>query len=333
MSKKQILAEALYGSGLLRPIAGMLPKRLIILCYHRICPDGPGSPHLFDEGVLGPSQSEFERQVKWLKGNFDVLSESDILGLLSKPSLSRRAVAITFDDGYRDNYELAYPVLRAHKAPAIFFLCPGLMDGGTLGWWDLIAYLIKQCAQPTITLRGETLELGKSKRRTIEVLHDRMKRRPDAETASLLEELSRSCGVPFPAKELQRQQFMTWDQAKEVSRHGISIGSHTHTHRVLARLEEPAQQWELRESKAALERHLGQPVDTIAYPVGRYGNFTSATMRIAGECGYKAAFSFRTGENERAAINPYDIRRISAGDRFDAIFACSAYMPKLFTWN
>ena len=99
---------------------------------------------------------------------------------------------------------------------------------------------------------------------------------------------------------------MTWDHAREVIRNGIAIGSHTHTHRVLSRLAEPAQHWELRESKLALEKHLGQPVRTIAYPVGRYGNFTPATMRIAAECGY-------------------------AGDWFDATLACSAYMPKLFT--
>ncbi len=331
MSKKELLAEALFRSGLVRPIAGLLPKRLIVFCYHRIRPDTP-SAYLFDEGVLGPSQAEFERQVKWLKSNFDIFSESDILELVSNPSLSNRGVAITFDDGYRDNYELAYPVLRAHDAPAIFFLCPGLIDSATLGWWDLIPYFVKQSAKPAITIRGEAFQLRERRRDTIEALQDRMKLRPDAETASLLEELSQACEVARPEQELQGQQFMTWDQAREVSRNGISIGSHTHTHRVLARLDEESQRWELRESKVALEKHLGQAVNTIAYPVGRYGNFTSATMRIAAECGYKGAFSFRTGGNAPAEMHSYNIRRISAGDRLDATFTCSAYMPKLFTW-
>ena len=333
MSKKELLAEALFRSGLLHPIAGLLPKGLIILCYHRVCPDNAQSAaYLFDEGVLGPSESEFERQVKWLKGNFDILSESEILELISNPSLSNRGVAITFDDGYRDNYELAYPILRAHAAPAIFFLCPGLIDGTTLAWWDLIAYFVKQSAKPAITLGGETFQLAERKPETIVALHDRMKLRPDAETASLLGELSQACQVRFPEEELRRREFMTWEHAREVSCHGVAIGSHTHTHRVLARLDEPAQRWELQESKLALEKQLGQAVQTIAYPVGRYGNFTPATMRLAGECGYKGAFSFRTGGNSPAAMNPYDIRRIAAGDRLDATFACSAYMPKLFTW-
>ena len=133
MSKKELLAETLFRSRLLRPITGLLPKGLTILCYHRIRPDVESAEYLFDEGVLGPFQSEFERQVKWLKSNFDILSESELLGLISKPLLSKRGVAITFDDGYRDNYELAYPVLRAYGAPAIFFLCPGLIDGRCLG--------------------------------------------------------------------------------------------------------------------------------------------------------------------------------------------------------
>jgi len=73
MSKKELLAKALFRSGLLQPIAALLPKGLIVLCYHRIRPDIESGEYLFDEGVLGPYQSEFERQVKWLKANFDVL--------------------------------------------------------------------------------------------------------------------------------------------------------------------------------------------------------------------------------------------------------------------
>src|SRR3974390_1368042 len=103
MSKKQILAEALFRTGLLQPIAGLLPKSLIILCYHRIRPDGQDVAHPFDDGVLGPSQSEFDRQVKWLKTNFDVLSESELLELIANRSTPKRGMAITFDDGYRDN--------------------------------------------------------------------------------------------------------------------------------------------------------------------------------------------------------------------------------------
>jgi len=117
------------------------------------------------------------------------------LGLISNPSLRKRGVAITFDDGYRDNYELAYPVLRAHAAPAIFFLCPGLIDRSTLGWWDLIAYLVKQSTKSAIILHGETFQLAEKSRDTIETLQNRMKLRPDAETASLLEELSQACEV------------------------------------------------------------------------------------------------------------------------------------------
>ena len=332
MSKKEILARALFRTGTLQLLRHTLPKRLIVLCYHRIRSDVP-CEYLFDEGVLGPSQSEFERQIKWLKSNFDVLSESEILEQVSKPRLSKRSVAITFDDGYRDNYELAYPVLRAYGMPAIFFLCPALIDNATLGWWDLIPYFIKQSAKSAILVGGEKFDVSGSGRKTIEVLQGWMKTRPAEETASLVEDLSKACEVPFPDQIVQREEFMTWDEAREVVRNGISIGSHTHTHRVLGRLDEQAQRWEMTESKRALEEHLGGEVRTIAYPVGRYGNFTSTTMRIARECGYKGAFSFRTGENAPARIDAYDIRRISAGERLDAIFACGAYMPRAFTWT
>src|SRR5215472_5418278 len=217
MSKKEILANALFRTGILQLLRHTLPKRLIVLCYHRIRPDSPRE-YLFDEGVLGPSQSEFERQIKWLKCNFDVLSESEILEQVSKPWLAKRSVGITFDDGYRDNYELAYPVLRAHGMPAIFFLCPALIDNATLGWWDLIPYFVKQSSKPAILLGGEKFDLSRSRRKTVEVLQDWMKTRPAAETASLVEDLSKDCEVPFPDQIVQRQEFMTWDEAREVLR-------------------------------------------------------------------------------------------------------------------
>jgi peptidoglycan/xylan/chitin deacetylase (PgdA/CDA1 family) len=333
MGKKELLAELLFRTGLLRPLGALQPKELVVLCYHRIRPNDPPADYPYDEGVFGPTQLEFERQVKWLKQNFAILSESELLALISNGSHSRRSAVITFDDGYADNYELAYPVLRAHDIPAIFFLCPGLIDGGTLGWWDLIAYLIKKSDRPVITLSGETLPLGDRRSESVATVQDWMKSRPAVQTAGLIGELAEACGVPLPTREAQQSQFMSWEQAREVVRNGVAIGSHTHTHPVLGRLDEEGQRRELWDSKAALERQLGQRIRTLAYPVGRYGNFSEATMRIAAECGYEAAFSFRTGGNQPRKIQPYDVRRIAAVHNFCASFAGAAYMPELFTWN
>lgn len=334
MGKKEILANLLYHSRLLRPAARLSARNILILTYHRIRPDGPidvGSEP-FDNKVFGPTQSEFARQVKWLQENFEVLSEEGLLDLLrERKSYPSRFAAITFDDGYRDNYTLAYPVLRAHAAPAIFFVCPGLIDSRKVGWWDAIAYLVKRSHRPEITVLGKTLPMGPEKQATIGELTDWIKLRPATETAGLVPELAQACGVELPDPSLQDRQFMTWEQLREVGKNGVAIGSHTFHHPVLATLDEPSQAWELRESKAALEAQLNRPIRTLAYPVGGYEHFTPQTMRIAKDAGYECAFSAQTGYNLPEA-HPFNVRRIVARDAFDPLFACSTLFPRVFSW-
>jgi peptidoglycan/xylan/chitin deacetylase (PgdA/CDA1 family) len=282
--------------------------------------------------VFGPTQLEFDRQVKWLKENFDVLSEDQLLPALREPgSYRNRYAALTFDDGYLDNYTLAFPVLRARSAPAIFFICPGLIENRKVGWWDAIAYLVKKSQRSAITVRGTTLSLGADKQATIQRLTTWMKLQPARDTAGLVPELARACDVELPDPALQDRQFMTWEQLREVSRNGVGIGSHTFTHRVLGTLDEQAQEWELKESKRALETRLKRPVRTLAYPVGGYEHFTPQTMRIANNAGYECAFSAQTGYNLPGA-HPFNVRRIDCRDAFDPMFACSTMFPRLFSW-
>lgn len=334
MKKKELLASVVVHLGLLKQMSKLQDRGLVILAYHRIRPDIAGVEAMFDEGVLGPAQLNFDRQVKWLKENFDVVSEGEILeAIRARSSYKSRCAAITFDDGYRDNYTLALPVLKRHSVPSIFFVCPGLIDSRQLGWWDLISYLVKKSNKPFATIDGEPLPLGPQAGATIESLQNRMKVRRRCETATLIQKLSEACDVPLPDPELQASQLMTWEQIQDAAGGGVSIGSHTCTHPVLTTIDEERQRWEMRESKKVLEQRLGSRIRTIAYPVGRYGFFSAATMRIARECGYEGAFSFRTGGNFRENASPYNIRRVTPTDALDPRFACSVTMPKLFTWS
>jgi peptidoglycan/xylan/chitin deacetylase (PgdA/CDA1 family) len=331
ISKKELLSQVLYYSGLLRATAGLGGNGITILTYHRIREDGERGLYAFDEDVFGPTQSCFERQMKWLKKNTTVLGEGELLDAVERPVAKDRYTVVTFDDGYRDNYDLAYPVLRAYSIPAIFFVCPGLLEERRVGWWDLIAYLVKQSAKLQIELRGETLRLGEEKAGAIRKLHDWMKSQPAADTADLVDRLSESSAVSLPPADKQAAELMTWEQVAEVSDNGVAIGSHTHTHRVLATLNEDGQRWELRESKLALERRLGGEVKTIAYPAGRHGNFTQASMRIARECGYRGAFSFHSGGNRVQSLDRFDLHRVSAADSFNPMFLCEVMAPEIFT--
>ena len=122
---------------------------------------------------------------------------------------------------------------------------------------------------------------------------------------------------------------MNWDQLREVSRQGITVGSHTHSHPVLATLDAGNQKEELSLSKRVIERQVGLPVRSLAYPVGGPEHFTNDTKSIAQQCGYGAAFSYGTGLNQWGRIDPYNIRRIST-DGSGMQIAATMALPGLF---
>src|SRR3954453_17635843 len=115
-------AELLHAVGLLQYLRWRDGNRLTIFNYHRIRPDGDFSSR-FNEGVYGPTASDFRQQVSWLKRHTRVLGEDELLAIMkSGEAPSEPCSLITFDDGYRDNYTLAYPILRDLGARAMFFI-------------------------------------------------------------------------------------------------------------------------------------------------------------------------------------------------------------------
>ena len=211
-------------------------KALVVITYHRLYSQVLDTP--FDEGVFGDmSQEYFALQLQWLKLNAEVISEGDVrLGLRCPGTLPQRGVLITFDDGYRDNYTLAYPVLRQMKLPALFFVPTQPLLERRLGWWDLAAYLVKQTKRPSLTLDGISYSLGgpEDRQRLIGVLLERFKTLPEARNQNLLTDLARDLDTVFPSSRLENAELMTFRQLREMIRGGMAVGAHTHSHRVLS---------------------------------------------------------------------------------------------------
>lgn len=332
MSRKRLLSRALNEVGALALIRQFGARQLVIFNYHRIRPDQEGFQTPFDEGVYGPTQSEFDRHVGWLCKNSTVLTEDDLLEILDgRRPPSRLATMITFDDGYLDNYQLAYPVLKKHGAGAIFFIPSGLITRRRLGWWDYITYLVKSTPRTAIELRSESFPVAAQRERVIRKLIGWMKRKPEAETQGLLEELAEACGVDLPSYEMQDRELMTWDHIREMAAGGMSVGSHTSLHPVLFTLSEERQTEELGQSWLELKTMLGRAVRSLAYPVGGYDSFTAATQEIAARCGYQVAFSFGTGFNRWDSVTRMDVKRIEPSRDLDHL-AGMATLPGILRY-
>jgi peptidoglycan/xylan/chitin deacetylase (PgdA/CDA1 family) len=139
------------------------------------------------------------------------------------------------------------------------------------------------------------------------------KRTENVDHARFIRELAEETKGEALPESLRR--FLDWDEAREMIRGGMAIGSHTHSHQVLSQLELEQQQEELSKSQAILKQQLGIKADVLAYPVGARTSFTHQTQQSALEAGYRAAFSFYGGTNLPGKTSPYDVTRIGMGDQ------------------
>ncbi|HDN74422.1 MAG TPA: polysaccharide deacetylase family protein, partial [Archaeoglobus sp.] len=223
--------------------------------------------------------------------NFKILSLNELVQYIrqGKP-LPKRVVIITFDDGYRDIYLHAYPILRKYHIPATIFLTTGLIGTGNLFWWDKVAYVI----QHTIATQLSLDELGsyslhsKSARFHASLaITEGLRKLPNERRVSLVEKLLSTTGVDIP-EDLGKKLILSWDEVKEMSNGGIEFGAHSVTHPVLTNMPLEEAKWEIVQSKKDIERKIGKEVTAFSYP---NGNFSPKIIEIVQESGFDCAVS------------------------------------------
>jgi peptidoglycan/xylan/chitin deacetylase (PgdA/CDA1 family) len=260
------------------------------LLYHRVIDLD------YDPYALAVPPELFAQQLDYIRRTCVPMRLTDLVEALEQGSLPRRAVAITFDDGYADNYLHAYPLLEAAGIPATFFVAAGQVDAEREFWWDdLERILLRSDGLPDhlrIEVRGRehSWQLGVSGRR--ERAYHELSRllRPlgGKERSEALADLTRWAGVESAGREENRA--VTTDELIELGQSAlIDIGAHTVTHPVLSALSPEAQATEIVEGRGKLESILGRPISTFAYPYGEIQDFTNETVEIVRGTGLSAA--------------------------------------------
>lgn len=309
--KRRILAHVADATGLAR-IASLACawRGLLVLNYHRVGLPGD-SP--FDHGLWSASAEDFDSQVGFLKKNFDVVGLSDLDGLLTRPQRTR-GVMITFDDGYRDNYDLAFPALKRHGVPSVFFITTGFLDQRRVAWWDDISWMVKTSSRTTI---GPGPGLTESVSWTagqpdaaIDRLLRTFKKLGGHQTAAFLDHVADQTGTGRCPQSLADEVWMTWDMARDMVRGGMQIGAHTVNHPVLSRLKDDEIRHEVVESRRRLEEVLEVPIDSMSYPVGQRDSFDPRCMAALDAAGYRWAFSYYGGL-ARPQGNRFDVPRMA----------------------
>jgi peptidoglycan/xylan/chitin deacetylase (PgdA/CDA1 family) len=268
--------------------------RLTILAWHNVeatwC-----YPAAAGTGVRG-----LGRQLQWLKRVANVVPLERALGDLNagRP-LPPRAVALSFDDGYRDTLDLAVPILERLRLPATFFLVPGLLSGEVSAWWEHLGWAFANAGAATVRFGDRDLPVrGAEGRRSYELLSDRLRELDRSQRDRATQELVERLRPSGQARE--RELFMDWQAAKELVERGFEVGSHSNYHAVLSRERAAEQVRDLATARERLEGGLGVPVRLLAYPSGQASEYDRDTVRAAELAGHTHAFTTDAGWNTRA---------------------------------
>src|SRR5215475_6402536 len=236
-------------------------RRALILTYHRFSADGHD-----DDGKTPALQ--FAKQLEYLTAHYDVVPLSRMVErITSSAPLPPRLAAVTIDDGYRDAYEVAYPLLRRYGISASLFVVTEFADRRAWIWTDKARFLAQQAPPQRLTMKIQEGELllelnGEASRRDAsERVNSVIKRLPDESKEEAIERLSRALGVAIPQRPPEEFSSVTWNQAREMNANGVEIGSHTLTHPILTNVGDERLRRELSDSKSRLEEILGRQVN------------------------------------------------------------------------
>jgi peptidoglycan/xylan/chitin deacetylase (PgdA/CDA1 family) len=285
-------------------------RKAVVLLYHRV------AMARIDPWQLAVSPHNFEDHLQVLKKKYNVISVEELLAHLGRGKLPARAVCITFDDGYRDNFLAAEPLLKLYDCPAHFFIASHYVAHQQLFWIDLLGqtlfetmmlpetlslcinrdsfvYSLKGAGQLNATDRQQLAQWTwphqppSARAHLYLALWEQLKPLAFEEIQKVLRQLEQWAGLtgqlPVEMSPLKEEELRLL-----VGHPLFSLGMHTVTHPALSKHAKEVQANEISENKSYLERCIGRPVTTLAYP---YGDYNEETLAVAQELNVAGAFT------------------------------------------
>jgi len=296
-------------------IASLLRRRrdVAVLMYHRIVANG--GP------FEGTERGTFREQMRWIRANCRPIRPEE-LSHPSGPNRTRPEVLVTFDDGYRDYHDNAYPILEEFRIPSVLFLATSFIDCPGLIWTDAVGWAVNNSKRKQIELPWDDAVMSiadlPARRRCISACKQFLKQVPDADRLRWQDELFARLEAVPDASVIERQ-MLTWDEVRAT--HGLtSIGGHTHTHPILSQVSRERADEEIRLCTERIYAETGTAPRYFAYPNGRAQDFTQQTRELLLARGYELGFSTIEGLHARGS-DLLAIRRQPTGARTLGDFA------------
>jgi peptidoglycan/xylan/chitin deacetylase (PgdA/CDA1 family) len=254
----------------------------VVLMYHRVGPEERDLQH------LRVRDDRFAAQLDVMQRYADIVPLTEVRRPAPRPR-----VAITFDDGYADNLNVAEPILAEHAAPATVFVATAIIEAGRGFWQDQLAALVLDGEYGTehlaVSIAGEPLRVDlrtpEAREAGYRALHQRARRCPPDEIDAVLADVAGQLGADLDA--LGAPPTLKPDEVRTLAASDVvDVGSHTLRHPFLSALTPAQQRPEIVDSRARLAAMSGTPVTTFAYPFGVAEAFDATSVELAAEAGY-----------------------------------------------
>ena len=291
----------------------------IVVTLHHVRPKQP-SP--FDPNALLAVPPEFlDRFLGHFKARgWRFVSVDELIG--AGPVSESRRIAVTLDDGYRNNAEHAWPVFRRHNVPFTIYVCPGFCDRSAELWWEALERII--AGTQTLFLAGEgpagelpTRNVAE-KQRAFRLWTEWLTREADElRQRSAIRALAAKYGLDLSA--LARELVMDWDEVRAIAAEPLcSIGAHTMTHAALARVSPQDALREMADSADRIEAEIGSRPSTIAFPYGYPAAASSREADLAEQAGFSGSFTTQPGYVPRSGSR-HGLPRVSINGLFQDV--------------
>jgi peptidoglycan/xylan/chitin deacetylase (PgdA/CDA1 family) len=308
------VTRGLYYAGAFAASRQLLRKTsAVILRYHSVCEHARSPLSYIDPGLSVPLEA-FDRQMKFLRERYAPVSLEDVVEAVGggRP-LPNLAVAVTFDDGYRDNHQYAFPVLRKYGIAGTFYITAGCVNRGEPLWTSRLRYYFMATQEPSLALsapRPTRLDLASAAARnasfayTIATIKSAGKVRGG--------EIFRDVEVKLAVTDLSplENSMMTWGEIEEMGKGGQIIGAHTLTHPNLPGLPHDEAEAEIAGSKSLIEEKINGPVLHFAYPNGRgVSHFNEPVREMVRKAGFLSSVTSIDGPVYRDD-DPFTLQRL-----------------------
>jgi len=254
--------------------------------------------------------------MKYLRKRYDIISLNQLVRYIKEAQpLPLKSVVVTIDDGFKDTYRNAYPILKKYNIPATVFLATGRINIDDLFWSDKAAYAIWNTTQEILSmdeLGVYPIRTAGQRRKVSSNIKEKLREIPAVKKNFIIERLVRTLGVNIPAH-IGKEFSLTWDEVRVMSKNGINFGAHSISHPNLAKIPIEEARIEIVESKNQIEKELDKPCFSFAYPLGSSTNFNEDIKNILRECEFSCAVTTLYSGASGIKRDIYELGRIPPG--------------------